>query len=159
MKWFRGCTTAEEVKARYHELLMKHHPDNGGDVATCQEINAEFKEVFGRLKNIHRSAEGETYTKETAETAEEFMDILEKVIHFTGCRIEIIGSWVWISGNTKPYKDILKQEHFGWSHNKQAWYYHKEPYKKRNKNKYSMNDIRGMWGSKDIDPEPQPELT
>lgn len=158
MNYFTGCTTAEELKARYHELLKKHHPDNGGDAEECKKINAEFAEMFARLKNTHKTAEGKTYQKETAETAEEFMDIINKVIHFTGCTIEIIGSWVWVSGNTYPYREALKAQKFGWSKNKAAWYFHREPYKKHSKKQHTMDDIRKMWGSKEIDPDPQPEL-
>ena len=154
MKYFTNCTTAEELKAKYHELLKQYHPDNGGDPEICKQINNEFSEMFARLKNIHRNHEGQTYQKETSETAEQFMDMINRVIHFTGCRIEIIGSWIWISGNTYQYKDQLKALHFGFSKQKTAWYYHEGEYRKHSKKHHSMDDIRSMWGSRDIDPEP-----
>ena len=36
-KWFRDCKTAEEGKALYHELVKKHHSDNGGNDSVMTE--------------------------------------------------------------------------------------------------------------------------
>ena len=32
-----------EIKKKYRELSMKHHPDRGGDTAKFQEINAAYE--------------------------------------------------------------------------------------------------------------------
>lgn len=40
--YFKNVTTLEELRKQYKELLKAHHPDNGGDVAIMQEINAEY---------------------------------------------------------------------------------------------------------------------
>ena len=39
---FKDCRTLEELKKKYHELVLKHHPDRGGDLETMKAINAEF---------------------------------------------------------------------------------------------------------------------
>lgn len=154
--WFEGCTTLEDAKRRYYELCKKYHPDvNPGQdtTATMQEINNEYDRAFDRLKNTHRNAQGETYTSktETSETVEEFRDIINQIIRFEGCRIEVIGSWLWVSGNTRVYKDILKNIGFKWSHNKEAWYYHEEGYRKHSKKVFNMDEIRGMFGTQDVE--------
>ena len=33
------------------------------------------------------------------------MEVIEKLIKMNGITIEIIGSFVWVSGNTKEHKD------------------------------------------------------
>lgn len=38
-------------------------------------------------------------------------------------KTEQVGTWLWISGNTKPIKEDLKQIGFKWSKNKSAWYH------------------------------------
>lgn len=38
-------------------------------------------------------------------------------------KVEICGMWVWVTGETKPVKDVLKAAGFWWAKNKQAWYY------------------------------------
>ena len=150
MKWFIPIPeTVEELKKAYRKLAMKHHPDIGGCEADMKEINAEYEALFARVKDIHKNAKGETYTAKetTTETPEEFINIISRIINLAGITIEICGSWLWINGDTKPYKEIFKELKFRWSNNKRAWYWHKDGYRKRGKKSYSMNDIRLMWGS------------
>ena len=40
-KYFKEANTLEELRKQYKQLLKMHHPDNGGNVADMQEINAE----------------------------------------------------------------------------------------------------------------------
>lgn len=152
-KYFTNCTTAEEAKDLYRKLAKQLHPDCGGDAEEFKRMSAEFSEVFDSLKNTHRNAEGKTYTKETQQTAAEFMDIIEQLIHMTGCTVELIGSWIWVSGNTYEYRDHLKKLGFKYSNQKKAWYTHEGPYKKRSKKNYSMNDLRNMWETTEFEQE------
>ena len=62
MKWFNNPETLEDLKKQYKKLVFKHHPDKGGKTADMQEINAEYDALFAKLKNVHKSANGETYT-------------------------------------------------------------------------------------------------
>ena len=126
MKWFKTCRTAEEGKHLYKELLKKYHPDNcAGDQETMKEINAEFEEFWEVYKDVHTNSEGKRYTSEktTTETAQEYMDLIWFLFGIKDIKIEIIGSWVWITGNTFPVKDSLKERGFTWSKSKKAWYF------------------------------------
>lgn len=149
-KYFSDCKTADDLKREYKKLVVKLHPDNNHDKDTTrefQEMQAEYTETWNRLKDIHVNAAGETYTKETNETAAEYMDMIDKLIHVPGIVIEVCGSWIWITGNTRPVKDILKSLRFKFSAKKSAWYYHRDPYRKRSKNTLSMDQIREYYGS------------
>lgn len=160
MKWFNHPQTLEELKKQYKQLAVKHHPDKGGNTADMQEINAEYDRLFELLKNTHKNAEGKTYTTqtETTETANDFKEIIEKLIRFNGIHIEICGSWVWVTGCTIGYKDELKKMKFRWSKSKVAWYYHREEYRKSTKRTYTLNEIRDLYGSETIKTEPQLKL-
>ncbi|MCH5299614.1 MAG: molecular chaperone DnaJ, partial [Ruminococcus sp.] len=92
-------------------------------------------------------SEGKQYTKETTETAEEFIHIIEVLTRLNGVEVEICGNWIWVSGNTKAHREILKQLNFKWAHKKQAWYYHTEPYRKRSRRELTLEEIREMFGS------------
>ena len=153
MKWFKHPEILEDLKKQYHRLAMKHHPDVGGTEQAMKEINAEYEKLFAALKDTHKNAEGEFYQSRTAttETAAEFMDIIEKLIHMDGIEIEVCGSWVWVTGNTRPHKDELKALAFRWSSNKAAWYFHRDGYKKRSKKSLTLDEIRGYYGSEKIE--------
>ena len=116
MKWFNNPETLEDLKKQYKKLAFQNHPDRGGKTSDMQEINAEYEALFSRLKDTHKHAEGEFYTARTAttETATEFMDIIEKLIHMEGIEIEVCGSWVWVTGDTRPHKEELKALSFRW---------------------------------------------
>ena len=53
MTYFNNVCTLEELRKQYKELLKTHHPDNGGNVAQMQEVNAEYDALFKQLKDSH----------------------------------------------------------------------------------------------------------
>ncbi|MCL2592404.1 MAG: DnaJ domain-containing protein [Defluviitaleaceae bacterium] len=150
--------TAEALKKAYRKLAQKYHPDTGGDTEKMKVVNVEYAELFEKLKNIHTNADGEQYTKDTNETPEEFINIINQLIRFDGVLIEIIGSFIWVSGETKPYKEQLKALKFKWSSNKLSWYLAPNSYKKRNHKNYSMDDIRNMYDSQEVENKPYKKL-
>ena len=165
LKYFSSCKTLEEVRKTYKELLFTYHPDIStipDATEICKVINNEYETAYNLLKNTHSNVQGETYTtnKEPSETAKEYADIINKLIHFAGCTVEIIGSWIWISGNTKEYKEQIKAiGGFRWSQNKLSWYYHKEPFHKKGDKKLSLDDIRSMFGSEKVQTVSQKAIT
>lgn len=146
-KYFNTCTTLEEVKATFHKLAKELHPDNGGNAEQFKQMFTEYQEAFNRLKNVHKNHEGQTYTKETTETPEQFADLIRTLTKFNGCLVELIGSWIWVSGNTKEYKEQLKELNFKWSKNKAAWYFHEGEYHRSGKKVYDLETIRSMYGA------------
>lgn len=159
MKYFSNCKTIEDVKRTFHECAKRLHPDAGGDAAAFRDMMTEYNMIFDRLKNIHVNAAGETYEKETKETPEQFAEIIEKIIHFDGVKIEIIGSWIWLSGNTMTYKDDIKRIGFIWSKNKKAWYYTGDQEHKRRRGHFTMDQLRSRFDTQEIDPEPQKKIS
>lgn len=151
-KHFTSPKSLEELKAQYKKLAFKHHPDCGGSTVAMQEVNAEYDHLFQLLKNIRTDAHGKTYTTktETTETAEQFRDIISNIINLQGCTIEIIGNWIWVSGSTFQYKDILNGLKFKWCRNKKSWAYHTDDYKKRTKQQYTLENLRAMYDSEVI---------
>ena len=146
-KWFKDIKTLEELKKLYHKLIMKYHPDRGGDKATAQQIISEYEEVFERVKNTHYSAKNERfYEKKTDEVPQEFINIIEQLIHMDGVVAEIVGCFVWLSGNTKPYKELLKSMGFKWHSKKLMWYLAPKGYKPSAPNMFSYDEIKSYYG-------------
>lgn len=160
IEYILNVTTLEELKKEYRRLAVLHHPDNGGDAENMKILNNEYDYLFERLKNTHKSHAGEYYEKEsTGETPEEWKELIEKLIalKMVDVTIEIIGSFIWISGNTKPYKDALKALGFKWSQNKMAWYMAPEGYRRKSRKQYDLNDIRGMYGNSTVKTDSEKE--
>ena len=148
-KYFNSPQTLEELKKQYRELAHRHHPDNGGDIEIMKIINAEYGALFPILKDIHQTKDGERYTsrKETSETPEHFIDLINELMRMDDIVIEVIGCFVWVSGDTKPYKEILKSLNFKWHTKKLCWYLAPEDYKRRSRKDYEMDEIRAMYGT------------
>ena len=142
-------TTLEELKAQYRQLAMLHHPDRGGNNEIMGAVNYEYDVLFAKLKDVHKTKDGETYTaKQTStETARQFRAIIDELMKMEDIVIEIIGSFAWVTGNTKPYKEQLKALRFQWHSKKIAWYLKPEDYTKRSHKDYDLDEIREMYGT------------
>lgn len=141
-QYFSDCRTLEEVKRRYKELAMQHHPDKGGDTATMQEINNAYESI---CKNPIFA-----FAEQSAEDQAEFVkypEIINNVITLSGIIVELIGNWIWISGNTYPHRAHLKQTGFYFAPKKVMWYYRPPEYKSANHKPKSIDDIRRKYGS------------
>lgn len=149
MKYFKNARTLEELKKQYKKLAKEFHPDlnNGTTNEIMKAINAEYDELFERVKNFHVNAEGEAYEKATTETSEEFKEIINSIINFN-IDIEIIGTWVWCF-NSYEYRAQLKELGFKYAAKKQAWCWHTGEYKPR-KSRKSLDEIRETYGSDKI---------
>jgi len=149
-KWFTA-RTIPELKQEYKELAKKHHPDMGGSEADMMQINAQYDELVKILPNVNAS--GEEYHSTTTENGKAFRDAIMAIIHCQKIIIEICGSWIWASGETILYKELLKQAGFKFSPKKIAWYWHDEGYRKLSRKNYTLGEIRNMWGSERIETE------
>lgn len=154
LKWFKDCTNIEEAKELYKKLCREYHPDlNATDTTeTMQSINAEFEKVFKALQNKHRADNTDTTSDsrengaETTETPAEFMTIINTLVGCEGVKIELVGRWIWLTGNTYPYKDIIKGLGFRWANAKKAWYYRNEKDACKSRKKLSLDEIKNKYG-------------
>ena len=151
MKYFTNCRTIEEVKAAFRDYAKKLHPDCGGSSEEFRHMMDDYQIVFNRYKDIHKAADGTTYEKQTDETAKEFASVINAVIHMDGVIIEIIGSWVWLEGNTFPYREQIKEAGFWFSKSKKAWYHNGEKERSRRKGHYSMEKIKEKFGCETVE--------
>ena len=78
-------------------------------------------------------------------------------MHYEDLIIEVVGSWIWLSGNTKPIKEKLKDLSFRYAYKKKMWYFG-EKIKNGGKTK-SMEDIKSKYGVETIKTKSQNRLT
>lgn len=145
--YFENVTTAEELKKAFHEWVKKLHPDNGGDIEAFKAMKAEYERLAAtKIWNTHKTMTGKTYEKENTQAPEEFADMIEKLFRFENITIEILGSWIWVTGDTRSYKEQLKELGFLFSSKKAAWYYNGDTKKRRSFSKFTYSDLQKHWG-------------
>lgn len=169
--YFKNVQTLDELRKQYRDLLKKYHPDNGGSEEESKAINVEYERLFKILKDKHTRQQDTTDTN-TDNNKSSFdnmrydftedgllREMLQKVIHLSDITIEIIGNWLWISGNTYQYRKELKDLGFKFAGQKKSWYWHSDAFRKRSHKKLSMDDIRNYYGSTEIETEKRKRIT
>lgn len=151
-KYFSSSMTAAEAKREYYKLIFEFHPDRaiitGRDKAECERvckvINAEYDEG---CKRGWREVADDGFRAEDMGSDERtfYADTLTGLTR-TPLRVELVGSWLWIFGNTLPWQGYLKELGCHWAKTKQAWCWHVGEYHKPRK-RYTMNEVRGLFGS------------
>ena len=140
--FFENCKTLDELKAEYRRLSKIYHPDLGGDLETMKQINAQYETAFDALNA--------SSDEPKAETAADFINIINALVKLQGITIELCGSWLWISGDTKAVKEELKAAGCRWASKKSMWYWHPADWKPANRKTATMEHIRQKYGSKII---------
>ncbi len=149
MDWFAGCHTVPEIKARYRELAKRHHPDWGGDNETMKAINAAYHAAL-RQRNGESCTgdDGREHTYRYNEAVEQaVIDKLAAVLalRMQGVRVLLIGTWLWVVGDTRPHKEALKRLGLWWVPKRLAWAYHASPWRGR-PNPGSLDSIAWRYG-------------
>lgn len=161
--YFAGLTTATEINSVYKALRVAFHPDNGGNAADFQELTTQHAAALAALDHSTTAADGAPLELpaaviglpehcETSTMDADALKMIERASLIPGVSVELCGSWVWVTGNTKPVKDQLKELRFRYSSGKRAWYWHdpREGYRRRGRRHYSLDEIRDMHGSQKL---------
>ena len=143
-KYFDEFRTLTEIKAEYKRLVKINHPDVGGDTATMQEINAQYDEA---VKRIAREGEGRDKENAAREVPAEFRAVLSKVVNLEGIELDLVGAWLWITGNTFPHKATLNNAGFKWAGKKRAWYWYPDWAAVTRGTQKSLDEIKSKYGA------------
>ena len=133
-KQFKGLEGINEAKKVYKELAKKLHPDMGGDTEDFKALNEIYNDFI----------EHGLIFDEESEIDLELEKIISKILHYENIIIEVVGSWIWISGDTREIKSHLKELGFKWAKKKVMWFYGEM--KSRNPKTKSMDDIKAKYG-------------
>ena len=153
--FFDGCADEQEIKTRYRDLAMRMHPDRGGTTAGMQDLNAAYTAA---LKGEYRRTKSVTEAEEALDLDAAAMEVLNKIIGLPGIQIEIIGCWIWVTGDTRAVKDELKEAGFFWASKKLAWYWRATEHTMRG-GKKTLDQIRDTYGSRPVAMRTSHQLT
>lgn len=146
-EWFTG-NTIDEVKKQYKQLVKQYHPDlHTADEydhfnALMGSINEEYDYIINHWSEYtpaKQTATDGTQTTQKADTTQtasgeispEMQAILNILNAVDGININIVGSWIWVDGNTRPVKDQLKAAGLKWHSKKVMWFWAPSDSKKR----------------------------
>lgn len=135
---FMGIEGINEAKKIYKELAKKLHPDVGGTDELFKILNSVYNHILEHGLSLSEDAEFDL----------ELEKVISKILHYENIIIEVVGSWIWLSGDTKNIKDILKELNFKWASKKKMWYYGEM--KGRNPKQKSMDDIKAKYGCQTV---------
>lgn len=147
MNFFNNCFSESEIKARYRELCKLHHPDLGGSEEMMKQVNLAYEDrLRGEFRKSYSNEEAEDYVNLEREVAAKVAEI----IGLQGIIIELVGRWVWVTGETFKAKAALKSAGFFWASKKLAWYWHKAEDSCASRSKKSLEEIRLKYGSQTL---------
>ncbi len=138
LKEFQDIEGINEAKKIYKTLAKKLHPDIGGSEEDFKILN----EIYNNL------IEHKIYFSNSSKIDIELEKIISLILHFENINIELIGSWIWVSGDTKEIKEKLKEIGFKWASKKKMWYYGEM--KAKNPNPKSLDEIKAKYGSETL---------
>lgn len=142
-----GELTEKDLKTAYKRLALKYHPDKnplGGEL--MKAVNAAFDFLmanFDKINQYQSTDENARYNY-----GQELEEILTKLNALAGIIFEVLGNWVWISGETKEHKEALKEMGCKWAMKKKQWFYRPEEHKSKwNREEHSIDEIRAKYGT------------
>ena len=127
-----------ESKKVYKTLAKILHPDIGGTEEEFKMLNSIYTDIL----------ENKIYFSNNTKFDLEIEKIISQILHYENITIEIIGLWIWLSGDTKIIKDKLKDLNFKWASKKKQWYYGEM--KGRNPKQKSMEEIKSKYGYTEV---------
>ena len=141
MKYFSNVNTIEELKKEYRKLAFQLHPDrNNGNDAEFKLMVNEYDLLFKKLQNTT------TNKYEATENINDYKDIIDQLLKMDGLEIEIVGYYIYLSGNTYNHKDEIKSLSFLWSSKHKKWFYNGNNKKSKAHSKMSYQDIKNKYG-------------
>lgn len=138
LKQFENINGINEAKKIYKKLAKLLHPDVGGTNELFKMLNSIYNDII----------ENKIYFSNDSKFDIELEKIISQILHYENLTIEIIGSWIWLSGETKSIKELLKELNFKWASKKKMWYYGEM--KSKNPKPKSIDEIKGKYGCKTV---------
>lgn len=139
----------DQLKKEYYKLAKKYHPDAGGTKEQFQALEAEYKKHFTSL--LKGSKLSQDQQKNEIELDDALRAAANALAGIEGINIELAGKWLWVSGNTYPFRAQLKSAGFLFASAKKMWFY--KGTESSGRGNMDIEEIRNKYGSTKISPD------
>ncbi len=131
------------TKTAFRRACAKYHPDrNPAGLEMMQSVNLAYAAIKDVIDSIELDDSVLNY-------GDDLNNAINAIINL-GLNIDVCGSWVWVTGNTKEHKSILKTAGYKWAKKKIAWYFRPADFKSFSRGKFSLDDIKTAYGSNSV---------
>lgn len=129
------------IKKHFRQLAKQYHSDFGGTDEQFRELYSEYEYLIKNFIKIeYKDIEVPKYIQE----------LIDKLIYYDDLELELVGTWLWVGGNTILYKDNLKKLGLFYSSKHHKWYYNGMTKKVRKYTKSSIDEIKQFYGVKEV---------
>ena len=139
----------DSLKKQYLKLAKKYHPDSGGTTVQFQKLQDEYEKLLQATLRGSKLNEEEKANEIVID--KEIRAIIDQLVNLENLNVELIGKWLWISGNTYPIKDVLKSAGLIFIKKQGVAYWVFKGVESTSRGKTDMEDIRKKYGSHKID--------
>lgn len=142
-----GQLTEKDIKNAFKKAALKYHPDrNPVGAEMMKAVNSAFDFLMANLDKINQYQSPEQSA--IYNYGNELENVLKALYGLSGLVYEVIGNWIWISGNTIEHKEALKEIGCKWAAKKKQWFYRPEEHKSYwNREEHTIEEIRAKYGT------------
>jgi curved DNA-binding protein CbpA len=155
--YFEGLNTEESIRRAYRTWAKELHPDVGGTDEQMKELGKQYlfalKAIDGKQST---GSDGKQHTYRYSEANEsailEMVQDLQNLRMPNSVTIALIGTWIWVTGDTRPFSEKLGKKGLGlsFSGEKLAWYFHLGGYKRRSGKSGNFQSMAMKYGYKEF---------
>jgi len=115
-QFFDGCFDLADLKHRYLAMAKEYHPVTGKDPITLFMCRLQYYQM-SREPLMKLSSQSDGFQLDILE----FPYKIDKLIGW-GLKVEMIGTWCWVNGNTLPHEDELSEMGLIYEPSLKSWY-------------------------------------
>lgn len=163
LQFFINCKDLSELKSSFKQFSKLLHPDVNKGLSDIyfKEMSNDYDSYYKIHKVNHMKENAKKYNNDNFKEEnikdedlndERFKKAIIELLKKEGIKIVLKGVWLWVSGDTTPIKEELKQLGFQWGSTAKAWFMSdsKNFKKSRTRHGWSQEKTSSVYGEKVI---------